>query len=173
MFNSILKYFSLVTLKELAKYKEENDFFRKEIKIIQSDLDKSKVAYIFVRNISKRRSHLIESLKKENLFLLCQNIKKLDQNKLKNFSFEIRKIGKCDICHSSEKLTAHHLWSKVLFPQLAYQFANGVCLCELCHNIFHKKYKKPIQVRPDNYLKLKTVLQNDITLYGKINYSNY
>jgi 5-methylcytosine-specific restriction endonuclease McrA len=56
--------------------------------------------------------------------------------KLKVWSKDIRKIGICDCCGSTENLTAHHLWPKSLHPTLALVPENGVCLCLTCHREF-------------------------------------
>ncbi len=119
-----------------------------------------------INNISKVVINL-----KENYFLL-QDIYHFDERKLYNWAQEVKKVGKCDVCGETEKLSAHHLWSKTLHKSLAYQYDNGVCLCLKCHNAFHKKYTNIIQITPKTYEKFKNICQGQIRLYGVLNYEN-
>lgn len=36
---------------------------------------------------------------------------------------------------------AHHIWPKAVFPELAYELRNGICLCFSCHRaVVHNKW---------------------------------
>jgi len=108
---------------------------------------------------------------KENYFLL-QEIYHFDEFKLYKWAQEVKKVGKCDICGETENLSAHHLWSKTLHKSLAYQYDNGVCLCNKCHKAFHNKYNIMFQITPKTYEKFKNMCQAQIRLYGVLNYEN-
>jgi 5-methylcytosine-specific restriction endonuclease McrA len=171
MLKRILVFFTLATLREVKLYKTKTN------KLKEKNAKKERVLRL-CRSISKKRGDKIKILE-EGIFTLEKEIKlymnmdsELDPKKLINFSFEVRKIGKCDICRSEKDLTAHHLWSKSLFPQLAYQFDNGVCLCDKCHKAFHKKYKLMIQITPKSYEKFKGLCIGQINMYGHIEYDN-
>ncbi len=76
---------------------------------------------------------------------------------LKNWSKEVRKGKVCDCCTSSEKLTAHHLWPKSKFPELALEVDNGVVLCEKCHNEYHKHWVDVENTTPVTYQQFKDI----------------
>lgn len=81
---------------------------------------------------------------------------KLDQSKLQRWSKEVRKVGKCDICSTTEteNLTAHHLYDKANHPTLAYKVENGVCLCHTHHKQFHDTCKE-VECTPQGYYNFK------------------
>jgi len=82
------------------------------------------------------------------------------KTKLRAWSKRVREVGQCDVCESSEKLTAHHLYDKNTHSTLKYQDENGVCLCETCHNNFHKMYTAASQTTPKQYEKFKIITLN-------------
>jgi len=45
----------------------------------------------------------------------------------------------CVICGSQEKLEAHHILPKALYPDSAYMMINGITLCDDCHLSVHRK----------------------------------
>ncbi len=100
----------------------------------------------------------------EMLYRKQQGIVKVQISKLKVWTLRVREVGKCDICGSTKKLTAHHLYDKNTHPTLMYQAENGVCLCETCHNGFHKKYTSKSHVIPSMYQKYKIMMQNEILI---------
>jgi 5-methylcytosine-specific restriction endonuclease McrA len=141
--------------------------------LIITELEELKTELSVIDEMKTVLAELEESNKNYITFIDELSQEKFSIKKLKNFSDRVREIGKCDICGETKDLTAHHIWSKIMYPSLAYRVENGVCLCSKCHNAFHKKYKQPIQINPNSYAIFKVLLQNDITLYGKINYANY
>lgn len=80
-----------------------------------------------------------------------------NNSKLSNWSNEVKKAynSKCDICGSSEELTAHHLYAKSFFQNLKYNIDNGVCLCQSCHTSFHQEYPDTATISPKKYLEFK------------------
>ena len=52
----------------------------------------------------------------------------------------VRKVGVCGTCSSTEMLEAHHLESHDINKELRWETSNGVCLCKNCHLTFHKMY---------------------------------
>jgi 5-methylcytosine-specific restriction endonuclease McrA len=89
-----------------------------------------------------------------------------DKIKLKAWAARVRDSGKCDICESTNNLSAHHLWDKKTHPSLMYQDQNGVCLCTECHNQFHAMYTAKSHVTPAMYQKFKIIKQNE-KVYSK------
>lgn len=47
---------------------------------------------------------------------------------------------KCLITGETEKLHAHHIYSKKSFPKYQFEVHNGITLCEKVHKEFHSKY---------------------------------
>ena len=58
------------------------------------------------------------------LYLWAKTVKELDNHK-------------CAFCGSTEKLEAHHIRKKSLFPELKNDIDNGITLCHKCHVIAH------------------------------------
>lgn len=56
-----------------------------------------------------------------------------------NFSAKVKKRDglKCRVCNRREDLTAHHIYPKCKFPQLAEAHVNGITLCFICHRRYH------------------------------------
>lgn len=61
--------------------------------------------------------------------------KKFKMEATKLWSAQIRAVGGCEICGSSDSLNAHHLLSKSVWPHLRYDLSNGVCLCAGHHTM--------------------------------------
>lgn len=58
-------------------------------------------------------------------------------NKVKeNYNWE------CSNCKSNKKLRSHHIFPWADFPSLRYNVKNGLCLCNNCHDKFHKMQGK-------------------------------
>jgi len=71
----------------------------------------------------------------------------------------IARDGKCIICDSVEKLTAHHIEDGSHNKELRYDMKNGVTLCTDCHINFHCNFKNSFRqkcTRKDwnNFLEL-------------------
>lgn len=97
---------------------------------------------------------------KEEVEKTIEHIKKSDPRLLKIWSIDIRKVGKCDICDSKQKLTAHHIYDKHNHPSLMYNRDNGVCLCDKCHKGFHAKYPELNENTPSQYRNYKNLQIN-------------
>ena len=50
---------------------------------------------------------------------------------------KVKKIGKCEICGSTERLVAHHKIPWVDSIKGRTDLSNGQCLCERCHKMMH------------------------------------
>ena len=79
-----------------------------------------------IKQIEKLRKPFNISIEEYRWALLywSRSIKKLDNNM-------------CKICDSTEKLHAHHLFPKALFPEMALDINNGITLCNKCHYRIH------------------------------------
>lgn len=54
----------------------------------------------------------------------------------KLWAAEIKAVGVCEICGSTEQLQSHHLLEKSIWTSLARDLSNGICLCE-DHHLFN------------------------------------
>lgn len=61
-----------------------------------------------------------------------------DDKRVRAWTKEILKRGKCEKCGSTNDLEAHHIikWSD--FPQGRVDIQNGLCLCHDCHTFEHR-----------------------------------
>jgi hypothetical protein len=50
---------------------------------------------------------------------------------------KVKKVGKCEICGSKEKLVAHHIVPWTCSIKGRTDIKNGQCLCEQCHKMMH------------------------------------
>jgi len=92
---------------------------------------------------------------------------KLDMDKLSQWSKTVRgRDKKCVVCGSTEKLEAHHLFSKNVYKDIAYQVSNGISCCNFCHTKFHQEYKD--QCTPDNFKKFLILNGKDVTLNSPV-----
>lgn len=55
---------------------------------------------------------------------------------LKNADYE------CEICHTSDGLTVHHLLKQSTYPQYRTDPINGVCLCGVCHSEIERRLRQ-------------------------------
>ena len=124
-YNELLNEFNL-SIKKHNKFKEDSK--------------------IFILNIKSKERELKDLLND-----------KFNSVKSLTFSNDVKKIfnNKCDICDSSDVLETHHLFSKKLYPYLAFNLDNGVCLCSKCHKNFHREYDDVKKITPFNYTKFK------------------
>lgn len=51
-----------------------------------------------------------------------------------------RDLYRCVCCHSSDRIQAHHVIRKTLYPQGAFDTGNGVTLCYECHRRVHAEF---------------------------------
>lgn len=51
----------------------------------------------------------------------------------------VKKIGRCEVCGSTEKLVAHHIipWEYSVKGRI--DISNGQCLCSDCHKMMHDR----------------------------------
>lgn len=47
----------------------------------------------------------------------------------------------CEICHTSDGLTVHHMLKQSTFPQFKLDPVNGVCLCGACHSKIEQMWR--------------------------------
>ena len=73
---------------------------------------------------------------------------------------EVKQDKCCDLCGSTDKLQAHHLFSKNNIPELTFIVANGVPLCADCHNTFHRQFEQEAETTPEMYYKYKYTKDN-------------
>jgi len=52
----------------------------------------------------------------------------------------IERDQKCQKCGRTEGLTVHHILPKSVIPEARLSVNNGIALCFLCHDKYHKKY---------------------------------
>ena len=57
--------------------------------------------------------------------------------KYKAWRRAVIECGFCKICGSNDKLQAHHILPKALYPHLMLDIANGLSLCRRCHINLH------------------------------------
>lgn len=62
---------------------------------------------------------------------------KAGKAKLAYWSTRVRKKANhtCKKCGSTKQTEAHHIYPKSIYPKLAFQINNGICLCKQCHRI--------------------------------------
>lgn len=94
--------------------------------------------------VSKSYKHIKRNFKRFS----SQDIDRLSQNKLAIWSREVRTRDSftCKCCGSKKRTQAHHLLSKIIFPELAYNINIGITLCRICHIGYrgvHKFNTKP------------------------------
>ena len=58
--------------------------------------------------------------------------------RVRTWTKEVLKNGKCEKCGSTERLEAHHFIKWADFPQGRIDVNNGMCLCHKCHTEEHK-----------------------------------
>jgi len=60
---------------------------------------------------------------------------------LRTWSKYVREINgnQCQLCGETDKIEAHHIFQKALFPKMAFIINNGIPLCVNCHNESHFK----------------------------------
>lgn len=63
---------------------------------------------------------------------------------------KIRDGYRCVCCESKEKVQAHHIVRKTLYPWGAFEIGNGISLCHVCHGRVHAQFNG----RPDWLLPL-------------------
>ena len=67
---------------------------------------------------------------------------------------QVVSVGKCDICsYSGTALNAHHLYARSMYPDMATDVDNGVCLCANCHGEFHHEYGNDVTAK--DYIEFK------------------
>ena len=84
------------------------------------------------------RSDKIKERNKKQLLKLASKIT-LDANTIKQIYFAwsgviAQRDQVCQVCGSREKLEAHHILPKALYPNLSFNPNNGVLLCVNCHD---------------------------------------
>ena len=111
---------------------------------------------------SKYRSLQKRLLTEETRYLELNDIvrivfyKRVDSIAALKFNKGVKRSQQCEICNSNEDgLTAHHLWPKGLHPTLTYSVDNGVCLCRVCHDQYHKEHKDMLLITPVTYQAFK------------------
>ena len=57
--------------------------------------------------------------------------------RVRRWTKEVLKRGKCEMCGSTERLEAHHIIKWVDYPKGRADIANGQCLCHKCHTNEH------------------------------------
>jgi len=116
-----------------------------------------------IKELRVQKNSLEEELKE--LQEVVETVRpEINKDKLTKWSKRVKAIGKCDICSSTDNLTAHHLWDKKNHPSLIYQDENGVCLCTKCHNAFHNTYTQKSHCTPSIYNKFKIKRQTEINM---------
>lgn len=156
MIEKILTFFNLTLISTFEDIKSKLKTSSLSNKNLQVDIKKYKAT---IKNLEIK----VDKLTPDKHH--TKNSKSQDDTKLKAWSKRVRTKGKCDICESTERLSAHHLWDKKTHPTLKYQDENGVCLCLDCHNGFHKMYTSASQTSPSIFNKYKIIRQNQNIIY--------
>jgi len=64
--------------------------------------------------------------------------KRSDKSKLKSWANVIKRRDKvCVLCGSNNNLQSHHIKSYAEYPELRFDFSNGILLCGKCHALQH------------------------------------
>lgn len=84
-------------------------------------------------------------LKDDNFNQLMEMVKEITGFKVNNrngsryvmWKKKVKKVGKCEICGSTQNLVAHHKipWSCSIKGRA--DISNGQCLCDKCHKMMH------------------------------------
>lgn len=59
------------------------------------------------------------------------------------FFIKVRDANRCVSCKSENRIQAHHIVRKTLYPWGAVEAGNGITLCEECHKRVHEKSNGP------------------------------
>lgn len=62
-----------------------------------------------------------------------------NDSRVRKWIKDVKKIGHCEICNSTENLQAHHIINWSDYPQGRIDIKNGQCLCVNCHADMHKE----------------------------------
>lgn len=57
--------------------------------------------------------------------------------KVRVWTKEVIKVGKCEVCGSTKELEAHHIIKWADYPKGRTDIKNGQCLCHKCHTDEH------------------------------------
>lgn len=58
--------------------------------------------------------------------------------KVRHWTKEVLKRGKCEMCGSTQDLEAHHIIKWADYPKGRAELKNGQCLCHECHTEEHR-----------------------------------
>lgn len=115
----------------------QNNIVKECLKVYMGNYPKERqyASAILLKMILKERQYndLMNRVKE----VLGFKINNRNDSKVINWKRKIKKIGKCEICNSKEKLVAHHLipWEYSITGRT--DINNGQCLCENCHKMIH------------------------------------
>jgi predicted restriction endonuclease len=90
-------------------------------------------------------SILMHMLLKENFDKLMELIKEetgfrvndRNSSRVVVWKKKVKKVGKCEVCGSKEKLVAHHIIPWAYSIKGRTDVRNGQCLCSECHKMMH------------------------------------
>lgn len=60
-----------------------------------------------------------------------------DDPRVRKWTKEVLKVGRCEFCGSTEELEAHHIIKWADYPKGRIDIKNGQCLCHVCHTNEH------------------------------------
>lgn len=105
-----------------------------EIYLGKHSVEKQYASSIILKMLFKERYSELMALVKEATGFKINN---RQDSKVITWRKKVKKIGKCEMCGSKERLIAHHIvpWEYSITGRT--DINNGMCLCRDCHRLVH------------------------------------
>lgn len=113
--------------------KEKKDIIIESVAVLMGDYEiNRKYAAILLLKALLPHSVLYEILEEDGIYPFDRN-----DYRVRRWTKEILKRGKCEKCGSKEQLEAHHIIKWCDYPKGRVDPKNGQCLCHNCHTNEH------------------------------------
>lgn len=113
--------------------KEEFEIILDSIAVLMGDYSPiRKEAAIFLLKVFLPHKVVQDILNEDGIHPFSRN-----DPKVRAWTKEVLKPGKCEICGTTEELEAHHIIKWADYPRGRADVKNGQCLCHICHTNAH------------------------------------